>query len=173
MGVNDSGDIICFYNSMRWRTTSLAMALLAALAAMGGRALAVDTEHHKVANGVSVYLGVMPSELIRKHRDQYPAGMHGGIPAHSAYHHVMVALFDEATGERIDDARVMAAVEEVGATTDSKKLEPMAIAGTITYGNYFAMMTDATYRVRLHITRAGAARVIETQLQYYHVHNRR
>lgn len=128
------------------------------------------SEHYKVADGISVYLGVVPSELIRAHRDQYPAGMHGGVPRRASYHHVMIALFDNKTGKRINDATVTASVEEVGATSQQKQLEPMAIAGTITYGNYFTLSGDAVYRIHLQIKLPGNPQVIKTELGYHHVH---
>ena len=88
------------------------------------------------ADGIAVYLGVVPAEIVQ---DRHPgadpkAGMHGGVPEGRHRYHVMVSLFDTATGERIDDVAVTAAVGLVGHGASRRALEPMTIANALTYG---------------------------------------
>ena len=88
--------------------------------------------------------------------------MHGGVPASPDYHHFMVALFDQASGKRIEDAQVEATLGEVGMGGTTKALEPMQMRGTTTFGNYFKMGEKGPYRVHLTIRRPGADEVEAT-----------
>ena len=143
--------------------------VLAGVAAlMLGTAFAADSNLHKVVHGVSIYLGVIPAELVLGHPRSHPeAQMHGGVPAGQHRYHVVVALFDDATGKRITGARVKANVSEIGLSGAQKKLEPMLIAGTVSYGNYFAMpSTDNPYRIQVRIELPGVTDAIEAQFDY-------
>jgi hypothetical protein len=139
---------------------SLALGLNAAAAA--------DVEGHKTIAGLSVYLGVLPAAMVRDHSgDRTEATMHGGLPRGHA-HHVMAAVFDAKTGERVEDARVKARVSPPGLAGETRALEPMAIAGTITYGNYFTTIGDRQpYRIRLSITLAGTATPVVVEFSHH------
>jgi hypothetical protein len=133
-------------------------------------AFAADTGQHRVVNGVAIYLGVIPAEMILGHpKPHTEAEMHGGVPAGSDQYHVMVALFDNASGKRISGAKVSAQMHEIKFVSAQKKLEPMLIAGTVSYGNYFVMpATGNPYRIRVLIELPGVAGVIEAQFEYQH-----
>ena len=133
-------------------------------------AFAADSATHKVVHGVAIYLGVLPAEMILGHLKPHTvAEMHGGMPAGQHQQHVVVALFDQASGKRISGAKVSARVHEINLAGTQKKLEPMLIAGTVSYGNYFNMpATHNPYRIRVLIERPGVAGVIEAQFDYQH-----
>ncbi len=132
-------------------------------------AFAADVATHKVVNGVDIYLGVLPSEMILDHPQSHAEpGMHGGVPAGEHRFHVMVALFDAATGKRITGAQVKATVSELALSGTEKKLEPMLIADTISYGNYFIMSGNGIYRIQVQVRRSGVAQAIETEFEYRH-----
>lgn len=61
--------------------------------------------------------------------------MHGGVPSRVHRDHLVVALFSNVTGKRIGNAQVTATAGEVGLSGKTKNLEPMKIAGTITFRN--------------------------------------
>jgi hypothetical protein len=147
----------------------LTLPLIGVLSILTCVAMAADRGPSKVVNGIAIYLGVLPSEMIQGHPKGHPeAEMHGGIPAGEHRYHILVALFDSSSGRRITDAEVTARVSELGLAGPQKKLEPMVIAGTITYGNYFNLPGWGPYRIRLQIRRPGVSRVIETELEYQH-----
>src|SRR5512139_2616966 len=148
----------------------LRVALAGITALLLTAAFAADSSQHKVVHGVAIYLGVFPAEMILGHpRAHTEAEMHGGVPAGQHQQHVVVALFDDATGKRITGARVKANVSEIGLSGVQKKLEPMLIAGTVSYGNYFNMPpTSNPYRIRVRIELPGVADVIEVQFDYLH-----
>ena len=102
-----------------------------------------------VVEGVTVYLGVLPSEMIRGHPIGHPeASMHGGPSSSRGEHHVLISLFD-AEGTRLENMEAQARVGEVGLSAVKKPLEPMQIAGTVTYGNFFSMPKPGPYSIEL------------------------
>lgn len=134
---------------------------------MTDAALAKSGGLSQTVNGVVIYLGVIPSEIIRGHPTEHPESiMHGSPAKRSGSRHIVVALFDAKTGERITDAKVSARVEQLGLTADHKDLEPMQIAGTVSYGNFYAMPSGGIYKIRVIVQRQGASRRIEAEFEY-------
>ena len=135
--------------------------------ALAGAALA-NTDR-QTADGMIVYLGVMPSEMIQGHPAEHPEGqMHGGAPAGRYQYHIVVALFDAVSGTRIAPAQVMAKVSKLGLSGIEKRLDSMDIAGTTSYGNYFRMPSVGLYRIEISIRRHGAAGAVRTTFDYQH-----
>jgi hypothetical protein len=50
--------------------------------------------------------------------------------------------------------------------TVGKKLEPMTVAGSLTYGNYFNMLRGETYRIDVEIRRRGSSGVIHATFHW-------
>lgn len=149
--------------------TLLCAAIAGIAALLLSSALADDSGQHKIVNGLAIYLGVMPAEMILGHpKPHTEAEMHGGVPAGGHQYHVLVSLFDNATGKRIANAQVKANIFEIGLSGVRKKLEPMLIAGTISYGNYFNMAGANPYRILVQIRLPGSAGLIETEFEYRH-----
>lgn len=148
--------------------TFLRAALAGIVALLLTAAFAADSSQHKVVQGVAIYLGVFPAEMILGHpRPHTEAEMHDGVPGGQHQQHVVVALFDNVTGKRITGARVKANVSGVGLSGVQKKLEPMLIAGTVSYGNYFNMLAPSNpYHIQVRIELPGVAGVIEAQFDY-------
>ena len=146
------------------RMSTLAAAIAVALAAP--LAQADHVEMHTHAGGMDVYYSVGPTDSIRA----YPVSsverrMHGGVPRGDKHRHVMIAVFDAKTKDRIDDAKVTARVAELALAGESKRLEPMTLAGTVTYGNYFRMIGRGPFRIDVRIERPRMAPV-QTSFQY-------
>jgi hypothetical protein len=142
------------------------MALCAAVvAAWAGGAVAADDQQYRAAEGLAVYLGVMPAALVKGRPE---AAMHGGVPGGRHAYHVMVAVFDEASGERLADLRVKAAVASPGMAAIEKPLETMRIADTVTYGNYFDLIGAGPFRIRVDVLRPGAATPKRVEFAYEH-----
>ena len=126
-------------------------------------------DYYKTADGIAVYLGVLPAELVLGHSPEHPeTQMHGSVPRGKRQHHVVIALFDTRRGERITDAAGTARVREVELAPVSKKLEPMLIDKTVSYGNYFAMSAPGPYSIDIEIRRRGASRPVNVSFQYSH-----
>ena len=145
-------------------------AILCVLSVLSSRAAtAVEDMPYRTADGLAVYLGVVPAEIVKGHPPGHPEqAMHGGAPKGPHQYHVVVAVFDSASGNRISDATVTAQVSGLGLSGSKVKLEPMEIAGTISYGGFFNLPGRDLYTVRLTIERTGAGRATVMDLRYDH-----
>ena len=139
----------------------LAYAIVAALAVGTGAAAAAQDAAYRTSHGIAAYLGVMPAQILKGHRD-----MHGGAPKGSRQYHVVAALFDTATAARIADAKVTATVAPLGLAGETKALEPMRIDDVLTYGNFFEMRAGDRYTIRLEVLRRGAASPVVLEFAY-------
>lgn len=127
-----------------------------------------DDPNVEIADGIAVYLGVMPAAIVRGHSPTHvERTMHGGPPRSSVERHVVIALFDAKTFERITDAEITASVEglgHVGRTT--KKLERMDIADAPTFGGYFPFQGSDKFTIRLEIKTAKRAKPTIVEFNY-------
>jgi cytochrome c5 len=119
-----------------------------------------------VVNGTTVYFGVVSAEAIRYHPKEYPKNVYGVAPSDPAQYYVTVALFEAPNGKRIDDAVVKARVSTTMGAGPEKTLEPITIANSRSYGNYFTMGSMGPYKITVHVSRPSAANVIEAQFEY-------
>ncbi len=140
-----------------------AMAL--AMMSVGG-VLAADDQPYRTVDGLNVYLGVMPSAMMQR---QLKAAMqhHAAAPGKHAYH-VTVAVFDATSGERRQDINVRARVAALGLSGPEKALQPMTIADTVTYGNFFIMPPNDTYRIQVEIRRPDRTDPVRAEFDYEH-----
>lgn len=141
-----------------------------ALAAMiSGPTDALAHEHLKKADGIAVYLGVVPSPVVRAHaKTHLERTMHGGIPRGSNVFHVMAAVFDEASGARIENVTVTARVIPLGLAGTTRDMEPMAIGDTVTYGNYFTFPGRGYYRIEVCVMPPDGTAPITLEFAYEH-----
>jgi hypothetical protein len=151
------------------RRITLCLVFLVGVALSSVTTGAAADDSYKTAGGLAVYLGVLPAAMIQGHPRGHPEeAMHGGVPSGRHAYHVVAAVFDAATGERIEDAVVEARVGEPGLARVTRQLEPMLIADTVTYGNYFQLSGDAPYRIDLSITRPGLATPVSVEFTDEH-----
>jgi hypothetical protein len=145
--------------------------LVAVFLAAEGPASAADEESYKVVQGLGVYLGVLPAAMVRGHRTGHPeATMHGGAPRGAHEYHLIIAVFDDATGARVEDANVIANVSGLGHVGGrSLELDPMTIAGTVTYGNFINLPGNDRYDIRVDITVPGRNDPARVDFTYQHV----
>jgi hypothetical protein len=132
-------------------------------------AVAADDAPYKLAGGLAVYFGVVPAEIVRGHPSQHTEKtMHGGAPKGAHQYHVVAAVFDAASGVRVSDATVTAQISGVGLSGAKKKLDPMEIANTISYGGFFDLPGRDLYTIRLTIERPGQPNPGSLELKYDH-----
>jgi len=125
---------------------------------------------HKVVGGTSIDLGVVAADTIRAAHPQPDAEstMHGGIPSGKGYYHVNVSLHDVVTHAEIKDAEVEVSIANPSTGSETKKLEPMAIRNTLSYGNYFRMPAKDPYSITVQIRRPSGPQVIEAKFAFRH-----
>lgn len=127
-------------------------------------------EYAKTVGGYAIYIGILPAQIVQGHPGEHAERkMHGGAPSggHHQYH-VVIALFDAASGARVEDAKVTAKVGELGLTPVEKRLEPMLIAGAMSYGNYFAMPPPGPFRIDVRVARVGAGTPVDATFVHSH-----
>jgi hypothetical protein len=127
-----------------------------------GLAGADEASQSVTSHGLTVYFGVMPAAIAegvaRRHSE---ANMHGTPPSAPHAQHFVVAIFNSVTGERVTDAVVNAQISLPGHELPEKTLEPMKIAGTVTYGNFFDLSQPGVYRIRLNISGTNVAAAVK------------
>ena len=145
----------------RWSSTQrkylgITAVLLAVVLPVWIPASATEGGETKSAGGLTVYLGVVPAELVKGlGPSSAERPMHGGSPRGTHEHHVVVAVFDSASKARITDATVTAKLSGLGLSGPQQTLEPMKIADTISYGGYFNLARDL-YTIRVTVQRPSA-----------------
>lgn len=132
----------------------------------GSAPAAASGQDYRVLGGTSVFLGVIPVEAIRGSPQQYPQKLYGTPPIGPDQVYVTIALFDTNTARRVPDAEVRARVTTATAAGPEKTLTPVAVDGTPTYGNYFAMGGSGPYDITVRIKRPGAPDSIEAHFPY-------
>lgn len=136
--------------------------VLPAAALLGAPSAALAEGNVRNVGGFAIYLGVLPAQMVLGHAREHPEQkMHRGVPAGRGQQHVVVAVFDSSSGARIDDAIVTATVTEPGFAHIEKQLEPMPIAGAMSYGNYFPMPAKGPYRVDVRVVRPNTGKTAD------------
>jgi hypothetical protein len=132
-------------------------------------AMAAENALSKSAGGLTVFLGVVPAEIVKgppPRSAERP--MHGRIPKGPHQYHIVAAVFDAATGARVGEAAVSAQVSGLGLSGTTKRLEPMDIAGTTTYGGFFDLPGRDLYTVSISIQRPDAQQPVRFNFKYDH-----
>ncbi|MBZ0329302.1 hypothetical protein KZO25_03115 [Halomonas sp. ANAO-440] len=125
--------------------------------------LAEDGDYFQSADGMNVYIGILPAEMVKDHRIVHQG--REGIGTREQ--HLVVTLVDQASGQRIEDAKVAGRLRHEGHASEFLPLEPMEIADTITYGNFFSLPEEGAYSLQLRIERTGEP---TTEVEFRHRH---
>ena len=145
-----------------------AAALLAAQPASAGVVDGVRT-----VDDLTIYLGVVPAAVTRRHAPEHPERtMHGGIERPGLHDvHLMVAVFSRPTGQRVTDAVVTARLHGTGGNQRPVALRPMMINGAMTFGAYTSLGSDENLTISVDVTRPGRSpgtRTKTAQFRYVH-----
>jgi protein-S-isoprenylcysteine O-methyltransferase Ste14 len=115
-----------------------------------------DTPRHRLVDGVDIYIGVLPAEVMSKSTTD----MHDAIPYEHSFH-LVVALFDEKSGNRITDADIVASLS--GKTEiETKTLDRMPIVNAPSYGNIFMLPGLGKFTIELKVSLPGSDEIIST-----------
>ncbi len=127
---------------------------------------AMHDPNRATIDGVEIFLGVQAAEALRALPEGSPERrMHGGVPTGSRIYHVNVSLHDAATQAPIGNAQVEVRVEALGMGGETKKLEPMKIGATVSYGNFFDMEIKGPYWVIVRVQKPGSSRWLEARFR--------
>jgi len=130
-------------------------------------AVTVADSHHKLVDGIEVYLGIVSAESLRgRPKGSKESAMHGGVPTGRDFYHVNISLFDRKTRAVIADAQVEARVAEPVTGGQTKKLESVTVDNMKSYGNYFRMASTNPYTITVSVRRPGMTRPAEARFDY-------
>ncbi len=120
--------------------------------------------------GLVVYLGVMPAAVVQGHPPGHPErAMHGGTPTGRHTYHLVVAVFEAASGTRVTDAEVTATVTGLGHVGQTRMpLEPMTVANALSYGGFVALPGSDVYQITIDIRRPRATGAPRAEFTYRH-----
>ncbi|NRO99285.1 hypothetical protein GWC77_25685 [Paraburkholderia sp. NMBU_R16] len=142
------------------------------LSATTGAVQADQLSRSVTTSGLTVHFGVMPAEKARSVDRGASAPEESTSGSVHATYHLVVALVDKSTGERIDGATVTAKMtspsHKTRTRTQVKPLQEMRINDTVTYGNYFDMPWQGRYRIDLSVKRKDRSEPIHARLNYDH-----
>jgi hypothetical protein len=134
-----------------------------------GAPAAADDRQYRAAGDLAVYLGLVPAALVRGHDPAHgERAAHGRVPRGPHAYHLVVAIFDAKSGERVSDAEVVALVAPTGLAGQRHRLKPMKIEDSVTYGGFVQLPGDDRYAIKLEIKRPGRAAPIKADFTYEH-----
>ncbi|MFN3545496.1 MAG: hypothetical protein ACK4UX_11675 [Thiobacillus sp.] len=121
-------------------------------------------------SGITLYWGLVPAAVVAEKHDL--AELHGGPPKGGGQvHHLVVALYDSASGRRIEDAVVRAQISESGIVDEpAKYLVPMKVNELASYGQMFGVAKYGPYRFRLWVRLPGRGDEIEFRFDAWSPH---
>jgi hypothetical protein len=168
------GDSTMTSSSIRWKSLAAAVAL--ALAPTPSSAGVVDGV--KTVDDVTIYLGVVPAAIVRGHKAELDAAVRSGLPRSSAHNvHIVVAVFNKASGARLENIQVRARIQEVSAPHGRRPrsrtlpLQPMRVNGVLTFGAFTNLGSgqDATFMIDvIRPSRAPRHRMTTAGFEYSH-----
>lgn len=130
--------------------------IVAALFMSVSLAHADDTPRSQSVDGVSIYIGVLPAEVMGKSN----VNIHEAVSTGQSFH-LVVALFDEKSGKRITDASIVASL--IGQKIiETKELGQMFIADSPSYGNFFSFPGFGKHSIELDITLKESNKAIKS-----------
>lgn len=153
---------------------SKALALLAAALALAAPASAGVVGGVRTVDGLTVYLGVVPAAVTRRHAPQHAGEttMHGGVAKPSIHDvHLLVAVFNKTTGERLRNVAVTARIHAAGRNLGTVRLTPMTVNGALTYGGYASIGLKDDVMISVDIRRPGRTprtSIVTAQFDYVH-----
>ncbi len=121
-----------------------------------------NTNQHKTIDGISIFLGILPAEIIEGTRI---SDMHGGLPVGEYRYHVTIALFNDS-GNRLSNANISVQLTTSDSKSESKILEKMKFNNKLVYGNYFTLNESGPYRIKVIIKHPNYPKQIETEFEY-------
>jgi hypothetical protein len=145
----DTGNADCGAARRGFRIAGGAIALALAGAAWG------QVPGAKSVHGMVVRVGVAPIEQIQTLPGGRPERTMHAQHASIDRDHLVVALADERTGERIEKANVTATVSRLGMAEEHRELEAMPQPGPTTWGGYFDLREPGPYVIRVEVARPG------------------
>ncbi|UOK73785.1 hypothetical protein [Ancylobacter polymorphus] len=132
---------------------------------------AVADDGYRQADGLAVYLGLVPAAVVRGHPTAHSEStMHGGAGTGRHQQHIVVAVFDAQTAARIENARVSATIGGLGHVgQQTVELDPMRIENTVTYGGFITLPGNDRYEIVVTVIVPARSRPVSVTFSSAHV----
>lgn len=131
-------------------------------------------EGSQTADGLTVYLGVVPAAIVRGHAKAHvETKMHGGTPLANPHSvHLVAAVFNSANGVRRSDVRVIARIHGRGNKRWAVPLTAMRINGANSFGGYTSLGRNEDVVISIDVFPANrSARSQPTTMQFQFTHD--
>ena len=137
---------------LAWAAVGTAVVALAACAAAPQ---AGPTDQRQQNERITLYYGVVPAALSQAAVAAHPPApdVHGTVRPAADTHHLVVALFDTPTGQRITQATVTVRHTPPQGAVMSKVLEPMPLGDALSFGTTFVIAEGRNHRFRIEVRR--------------------
>ena len=147
------------------------MGAVAVAVAVAGAAQAAPTDQRQQNERITLYYGVVPAVLSQATLAAHPPApeVHGAARPASDTHHLVVALFDTPTGQRITQATVTVRHTPPKGVAMSKVLEPMPLGDALSFGTTFVIAKGRHHRFRIEVRRGE--RVERFDVVYDNLHS--
>lgn len=146
------------------RLAAACCTVVAALASAGAAAQPAQTQRQ--SGGLVLHYGLVPAEMVLAvPRPQAEREMHGGAAGKSGSH-LVLAIFDAASGQRISQAEVMTHITLVGGASTTKRLEPMNINDMPSFGAFVPIGAPGIYKIRFEVKRPGVEGTVSAEFEH-------
>ena len=126
----------------------------------------------QIVDSTVVYVGVVPAAVTRAHpMPHVERQMHGNQAWDIHEIHLLVAVFDKSTGERITNARVDARMIGERGRHWTAHLMPMTINGALTYGAYTNLGGDENPSIIIDVSRPAGTRMSKVSARFEYQHD--
>ena len=148
----------------RCRRVLACCAVVAGLAS--GAAGAQPAHASRQTGGLVFHYGLVPSEMVLAHPQAHAERqMHPG-ESRKGRSHLVLAIFDAASGERISQAEVVTHITLVGGASATKPLERMDIANLPSFGAFVPVGAPGIYKIRFEVKRPGVAGTASAEFEH-------
>ena len=126
----------------------------------------------QIVDSTVVYVGVVPAALTRAHpMTHVERQMHGNQAWDIHEIHVMVAVFDKSTGERITNAQIDARMIGEHGRRWAVHLVPMTINGALTYRAYTNLGQEENPSIIIDVSRPAGTRMSKVSARFEYQHD--
>lgn len=113
--------------------------------------------NHKRVGGLDIYMGITPAALAAVE----PKGPRG-----KGQYYLTISVHDAASNAFIKDAQVEARAANAVSGGETKKLQPVTVNQSPSYGNFFRMEGKEPYTITVRVRRPGEDGRLETSFAF-------
>lgn len=119
-------------------------------------------------DGVTFYYGVVKGNTVKEHSTAHTeANMHKGPPASTASYHIVLALFETTSNQRITDATVEVRLGPSSTPAYAwLQMEAMRDVGSESFGRYVELPNPGQYPVEFRVNKDGRTNLITARFTF-------